>query len=213
MEAAKAGGSDKTTALLMQWDQVKHHNSNDRILAALFTAIASNNTPIAKLLIERGSKGLNLGLPYHTDKSKRTALREAVLQENKEIVDILLKNSNTVGNIDRKDKFGRTALHDAASLGATGIMAELIFKGANINAVDKQHMTPLHVSPGAQSHIPSSRMFIEFSLLKTCPLTPETFQNRHTDSEILTYRGWCGIILQKPMTSAQLIASCISGQM
>jgi ankyrin repeat protein len=49
-------------------------------------------------------------------------------------------------NIDAKDNYGNTPLHEAARQGNINIIMSLVAKGAEINAINNYGDTPLHWS-------------------------------------------------------------------
>ena len=81
-------------------------------------------------------------------KSPRVILLDAISQENFKKVKNLIEGSPDL--INTKSLIGSTPLHSAAFVGNTLIGQFLISKGININAVDKDNTTPLHIAVGKQ---------------------------------------------------------------
>ncbi|VDD88122.1 unnamed protein product [Enterobius vermicularis] len=82
------------------------------------------------------------------DKDRRSCLIWAIISGRVEIVKHLLEKFNY--DINDKDKYGYTAVHHAAHVGNTQII-KMLFKfrdGCNINSVDNNKATPLHLAAG-----------------------------------------------------------------
>jgi len=76
------------------------------------------------------------------DRAGAYALHLAVVVENKEITDLLLKNGADI-NIRAEDEYGGTPLHWAAFVGSKQMAEMLVEAGADLNAPDDDGYTPL----------------------------------------------------------------------
>ncbi|EAY17329.1 ankyrin repeat protein, putative [Trichomonas vaginalis G3] len=73
----------------------------------------------------------------------KTALHMAVINNYKDIAELLLSNG---ANINEKDEDGKTALHFAAINNSKEMVELLVSKGANINEKDENGKTALHIA-------------------------------------------------------------------
>lgn len=74
----------------------------------------------------------------------RTALHGASVEAgSEEAVELLLDYG---ADVDAKDKYGNTPLHDAAKYGNISICKLLLGYGADIDAANKWGQTPMHVA-------------------------------------------------------------------
>lgn len=74
----------------------------------------------------------------------QTPLHLAVASNSFECCQSLLNHTANVADLNAVDKFGRTALHNAAENGKTNIIELLITKGCIVNACDRRDNRPLH---------------------------------------------------------------------
>eukprot|EP00953_Heterococcus_sp_UTEX-ZZ885_P020685 11568-Heterococcus_DN1.PRE.2 len=93
---------------------------------------------LALLLIDKGCD-----MNARTGDDKLTVLHSAVINSNKELIDVLISRGVSVHAIDKNRK---TPLHHCTSL---EIAKQLVSARADIEARDKWGNTPLHVSAGA----------------------------------------------------------------
>lgn len=63
------------------------------------------------------------------------------------------KPGTAAPKLEKRDSFGRTALHDACVDARLAVVERLVRGGADVNAVDEQGWTPLHFA--AQSESPA----------------------------------------------------------
>lgn len=110
------------------------------LLDALFAAIKENRSEIAKQLIK--TRGIKL---TRQDDRKSTALHEAVAMGRTDVVRELLDHAKVVRYIDLGNDLGRAALHEAAGRGNDELVQLLLASGADIDVLDDQDMTPLHL--------------------------------------------------------------------
>ncbi|XP_060561450.1 transient receptor potential cation channel subfamily A member 1 homolog, partial [Ruditapes philippinarum] len=101
---------------------------------ALHLAAAKGRIRVVERLIEEEPK-----LMYMNDKSKRTALHDAI--KHVKVVEILLDEG---AKINTKDKNGRTPLSYAAENGMLECAIKLVESGADINLEDNNKMGPIH---------------------------------------------------------------------
>ena len=76
-----------------------------------------------------------------------TKLHDYVMQGRAWEIENLLAHEEV--NLDEKDRWGKTALRYAALRGALNIIKILVSNGADVFAVDKNGMTPLHFAAKA----------------------------------------------------------------
>ena len=69
-------------------------------------------------------------------------------KEESEGINANNQSSSAPQDINAKDQFGRTPLHNAASKGQKELAERLIAEGADINAKDNDCYTPLHLAAG-----------------------------------------------------------------
>ena len=98
---------------------------------ALCSAIYDSNAKKVQNLLENSNNPETL---ISTQRSCRPSLRQAVEQENEEIVNLLLKYG---AKPDQEDSYDITALMIAALTGNLNIASHLIRSGANVNAKDR----------------------------------------------------------------------------
>ncbi|MFN7038397.1 MAG: ankyrin repeat domain-containing protein [Alphaproteobacteria bacterium] len=91
-----------------------------------------------------------------------TVLQFAVIIGDEQILDFIISSLDK-NKIDELDAENMTALHWAAKVGRYKILSELINKGANIEARDIFHLTPLHlaVSNDKQYSFESTKALLE----------------------------------------------------
>lgn len=110
----------------------------------LHTASWFGHQSTVDFLLDKGAD-----IDIHTSKYNKTALHLAAKKAHKDVVKLLLDNGACVM---RKTcsiyEYGRTALHFAVCRGNSSsgrtIVEMLIKEGADVNAQDNQHFTPLH---------------------------------------------------------------------
>jgi cytohesin len=96
----------------------------------LHRAIERGHAEMVALLLDAGSSPNTAVGRRGEYPNWRPALHIAVAQRNLEIVKLLLAHQV---DLEARDQFSTTALHDAASAGAAGIVAALIEAGADVN--------------------------------------------------------------------------------
>jgi ankyrin repeat protein len=107
---------------------------------ALHHAVMASNTEIVEYLLDNGAD------PKRLDQIGRSPLcLAAFYATDTKITDLLLQKKETV-DVDDCDKFGVTALHNAAMASNSKMARHLLAKGADINRRDKNGLTPLHVA-------------------------------------------------------------------
>jgi ankyrin repeat protein len=103
----------------------------------LFEAVKKGD---AEKLKEFLSKGIKTDL---RDKEGFTPLHYAVINNRKDIAEILIKHG---ANVNTKNLLGETPLHYSARLCLAEIAELLVSSGANVNITNNYGMTPLHYS-------------------------------------------------------------------
>jgi ankyrin repeat protein len=109
---------------------------------ALHWAASMGHLDMTKLLIDNGSDvnvqgsgGNRAGAPYGTP------MHFAARKGRADIVRLLLAN---MGQVDSRNKKGRTLLHDASECCHAGVARILIANNADVNAKDNDGGTPFH---------------------------------------------------------------------
>jgi ankyrin repeat protein len=101
----------------------------------------ASNTTVVRYLLENGAD------PKRLDQIGRLPLHVAAFYAtDTRIIDLLLPKKGTVDVDDFRDKFGVTALHNAAIASNSKMARHLLARGANINRPDKRGVTPLLVA-------------------------------------------------------------------
>ncbi|KIX01898.1 uncharacterized protein Z518_07837 [Rhinocladiella mackenziei CBS 650.93] len=109
---------------------------------AVFDAIVKGNSETAINLIKRNG----LKLETRHGPSQRTALHQAAVMNNEEVVVEILRHPESRSYIEIRDHFGRTALHKAVENGHINLARILLRSGAILDAPDDQHISPLHLA-------------------------------------------------------------------
>lgn len=124
---------------------------------ALHVAAANGHDEIMEEILMKDPEMINIPnvhqlTPLHlaSGSSKGSAAFDLLVTENVCSVRV---------DLDCKDKFGRTPLHFAAKFGRLSRVQELIRLGAQINACDKNLMTPFHYTVRS-GHIPIIDVFL-----------------------------------------------------
>ncbi|CAG9762790.1 unnamed protein product [Ceutorhynchus assimilis] len=117
---------------------VKKDVRNNRGLTALHLAAQMGHSAIVNMLLENGfsvdGTQINQLTPLHYASSNH---------DDVHLIEILLKFD---AEIERKNIFGRTALHLASQNGHSTVVNLLLKNGANVNARDNHGETPMHKS-------------------------------------------------------------------
>ena len=137
-------------------------NGLEKTMPPLLLAVKRRNVAIVKLLIDNDA---NVNTPYGL--YKRTALFDAVANDDEAIVELLLQSK---AEIDRKDINGKTPLHHAAEALSAKAVDMLIKYKASVDAVSTDlERTPLHLavrtSPTKIDEADASRLRIVNALL------------------------------------------------
>lgn len=113
------------------------------IEASLLNAVKKGNLKLADEYIKMGASVDMVDYDYHT------LLDIAVLHENVEMCELLVKNNV---NPNRTNCYGDSALHYAAKFNKADICAKkLVELGANVNILNRDKQTPLHVAVSEQN--------------------------------------------------------------
>jgi ankyrin repeat protein len=116
---------------------------------------------------------------------ERTPLHIAVMKDNLALLDELLSPNASNGtttilgklksrggaNIEAKDRYGDTPLHDASAGGLVAIVQSLLSGGANILAVNDDGLLPIHLAVGQGNSAVSKHLLQHFyATLRRLPL-------------------------------------------
>lgn len=100
--------------------------------------------------------GMSGGSMYNTQAS--TGNIELQLLKCLDVID--LDDSPHPANLDRRSSTGHTMLHFASSLGFSRLVAGLLARGADPNALDNAHFTPLHMAAVHGQHEIARRLML-----------------------------------------------------
>ncbi|EAY16639.1 hypothetical protein TVAG_434760 [Trichomonas vaginalis G3] len=112
------------------------------------------DTPLKIILKLNELEMLKVLISYHVNTNiqdpieKMTPIMTSIRNNSIDLAEILISSPET--NVQIEDSMGWTALHYAAEAGLTDICPKLIKKGANINSVTMNNMTPLHLALNRQ---------------------------------------------------------------
>lgn len=173
-ELKQAGESGNWQQFKNLWDEVRSRSKSkskgieagieteieDTLLGAIFAAINNKNIDALRNFIRCKSTVLQ-----KKDRiSGGTALHEAVKTGDRELVLIMLSHSRIIKGIDTPDREGRTALHEVAQKDQKlVILRDLLGAGADIDARDGKHITPLHAA--VLAHQPHEEQVVELMIV------------------------------------------------
>ena len=110
----------------------------------LQVAVEAGYTEAVKILLAGGARA-----DHYNSALKLTALHVAARTGDPTVLALLLTSSSTAG-LDLKDRAGRSALHQAVSLGHLECARALCQRGASVNLTDnKGGRSPLHLAASA----------------------------------------------------------------
>lgn len=166
--------------------------TNKLFATPLIVALQQKNDAIAKKLIEADSKAAPPYTSIELEDSKgNRALSYAILNQSKELVDLLM-NSRT--NIMQADSVGVTPLMLAAQTGNETITRTLLAAGSNINATSKSGNTAVSYAIRG-GHGPLARSLLEKvmqskdapPLIDYMPLMAAALEAEKTDPEFFKF--------------------------
>lgn len=97
-------------------------------------ALANSRIEIVDFLLKRG---FDVNVPLDADGNTALHLADAAT------IKLLLKN---IADVETKNKYHRTALHNASCTGCFEVVEELANRGANVNVETHEQLTPLHLA-------------------------------------------------------------------
>ena len=130
-DAAAEGNVQKFTFL----NQLVEANSQE-MGACLYQAVKNGQFEVCQYLIDNAAD-----VNYQDEKSFKTAFHLAAQRDNVALLELLLTADNP--NINTKDKFGNTPLHDACEKVACEASRWLLNNGAFVNEMNNLRFTPL----------------------------------------------------------------------
>lgn len=133
-QAAMTGRVDIVQALLE--DQAGH--SMEDCCRAMFVATRYGLFEVTKKLLDHGS------ITEARDECGETLLHQAVEGRDTNVLEILLKRTSEMTNVNTRNQLGWTALHNAAYIGSLALVKLLLENKADVNARTNDEETPLH---------------------------------------------------------------------
>jgi ankyrin repeat protein len=123
--------------------QMDHRDVAEVLLASNADVNAGNNFGTTPVHMAALSGYKNVGELLLAHGAEVTVYDAAAIGDAEKVEALLIANPGLVSSKDYK--FGRTPLHWAALYGNSDVAELLLAKGANVNAVDQDRMTPLHL--------------------------------------------------------------------
>ena len=159
---------------------------------ALGLASRKKKTDIVKALLEHKPNDIHISI----------ALHKAILQEDIEIIEILLKSGADANAIDVDTE--HTPLHNASS--NPNVIKILLKHGANIEALDPKGNTPLHFA--AQENLASVKVLLEqganIHATNSQDLTPLHKAAMQHKTSIIEYLVLCGLNINSKAAKAKI---------
>ena len=113
----------------------------------LQVAVEAGRSEAVKILLAGGARA-----DHYNSALKLTPVHVAAMTGDNNLLALLLTSCSTPG-LDLKDRAGRTALHQAVSLGHLDCVRALCQRGASVNLTDnKGGQTPLHLAASAANY-------------------------------------------------------------
>jgi ankyrin repeat protein len=109
-------------------------------LTAMWLACSVSRTPVVRLLLERGAD------PTIANIEGGTPLMAASREGHLEVVHLLLAHPTAGAIINRRDRFGRTALWSACEHGHGGVVRALLASGADLKIANEEGITPTTIA-------------------------------------------------------------------
>jgi ankyrin repeat protein len=157
MDYAAANGQLEIAKLLLDNGAPVVRDKRSRLDTPLHRAIARQDVAMAELLLAAGSlPNTSVGRGGEYPESQ-PALHAAVGQKNLELVKLLLAYK---ADLEARDTYSQTALHDAAASGQAEIAAALIKAGADVNALQLGYELPCG---SGREQIPSNTTPLHFA--------------------------------------------------
>ncbi len=104
----------------------------------MFCAMINNSKELIDLLIQHG------GDPNSADNNLYTLLHYTAIRDEQKARNALEELLEAGGNVNTKDAQGRTVLHIAIYHYPPDVIRQILGKGADVHAEDKDDITPLH---------------------------------------------------------------------
>lgn len=152
-KAAATGDTEGLNGLMQLGLNVSSPNYDNR--TALHLAAAEGNLQMVKLLVEKFKANLNL-----MDKYGNTPFDDATRAGHEAIAVYLKSKGASIGETKSKDRIDAWRLLEAAAAGRTNELRMLSKQGVNINTVDYDKRTPLHLA-ASKGHVPAVKCLVE----------------------------------------------------
>ncbi len=136
LHEAILGGSARVVEIMLQYG-ADPNQPNPALMTALHYAAGKGDVGIIDLLYHYGAKP-------HPGPIARTPLHYAALMGSEEAVDILLQHDSQ--QLQSRDCHGMTPLFLAANHGHIRVIEQLCLAGADVNAENRWHETPLFLA-------------------------------------------------------------------
>jgi E3 ubiquitin-protein ligase mind-bomb len=135
-----------TTYLLHQPDPTSStlsYRTPDQGFNAVSLAVVSGNTNILNILLSHAKK-VGADVTQMLDERGGSLIHLAAVHGHSHILSLLIENG--LFGVDHPNELGMTPLHFAVSVNAGECVQRLVELGANVDAVDRVRVTPLHLA-------------------------------------------------------------------
>ena len=143
--AALKGEEEVVVALIERLNygtKVNSKSSDNTGMSLLHYACLGGNVSLVYTLIQQYKADLR-----NRDSNGRTPVQAAVLNCKEVAIALIADFSDSIGDIDQRDKTGRSMLHEACECGSMALVQPLIYKcNADVHVSDVNGVTPFEVA-------------------------------------------------------------------